>query len=195
MRAVNSLGELTLLCTQFRDAETDVEKAELILKTAKANLRRIAEDDIPSYMSELGLKEMTLATGEKITIGDEVYVAITKEKQSEAYTWVEDNGHGSIIKTMLVLEFGKGELERAVELANELKEKETEEGQSALNPILTRDIHSQTLKAWAKDVLTKEADLLADGQKVEVPFPLELFGARPVSIAKLKIPKSRANAG
>lgn len=185
----NSLAELTTLCKQFRDAETEVEKIDEALKAAKANLRRIAEEDIPAFMSELGVKEMMLASGEKITIADEVYVSITKENEPKAYAWLEEHDHGSIIKTLLVLEFGKGELERAIALAEELKEKETGEGESSLIPVLSRNVHAQTLKAWMKEQLSKEAEQLAEGAAIEAPVPLELFGARPVSVAKIKAPK------
>jgi hypothetical protein len=190
----NPLAELAELCKQFRDAESDVEKADLALKAAKATMRRIAEDDIPSFMSELGVKEMTLASGEKITVSDEVYVGISKENEEKAYLWLEENGSGSIIKTVLTIQFGKGELDRAVELANELKEKETDDGQSPLDPVLSRDVHAQTLKAWMKETLAAEALKLAEGEEITTPVPLELFGARPISLAKIKVPKVRSNA-
>jgi hypothetical protein len=183
--AHDTMKQLSILCAQMRDAEQAVELAEKVFKVAKAKLFSIATEDIPALMTEIGVKEITLETGEKVTVALDIASSITEANKENAFKWLIDNGYGSIIKTEVMVAFGKDELPKALALAEELTEK-------GLVPEMSRGVHASTLKAWLKERVLAEQEVKEEIDPDEppiVPVPMELFGAMPFSIAKLKAPK------
>ena len=162
-----SLNDMTGLVKNLLDADAAVEAAEVALKVLKEKARYFREEAIPSAMHELGIKEYTLETGEKLRITQEVYLSIPKAMQTQAYAWLEDNGFGGLLKLSLGLEYGKGEKQLAVAMYESLVEQ-------GLRPSLSEGVHSQTLKAFAKEQISAGK-----------PFPIDLFGAMPVWVAKI----------
>lgn len=166
----DALRELSALCAQLRDAEEDLKRLDEAWKAAKERVRRLVEEDIPGLMSELGVKRLVLETGETISVGFEVFAQIPKDGKQLAFNWLEEHGHGGLIKTEISVTFGRDELGIAKRIATEIVEREG-------RPVeLDQSVHAGTLKAWLKEQLQ-------EGQSV----PLELFGARPVNIAKIKL--------
>ena len=183
----DSLKELSVLCQQLRDAENEAESLSTKLTAAKADVRRLCEEDIPEFMSELGLKEVTLNSGEKITVASDIFLQTLVENKERVHQWLEDNGFGSIVKTIVSVMFGTQELDKAIALATKLTEDEK------LTPEIIRGVHAGTMKAWLKEKLIKETEQTVNGEEITAPVPLELFGARPVTIAKIKLPKVNAS--
>jgi hypothetical protein len=135
------------------------------LASEKERLLKIQREDLPGLMLELGLSEFVLKTGERIVVKDDVAVNIPAERQVEAMRWLSDHGFGGLIKTVVSVEFGRGEIESAEELARRLQEEE-------LPAQAVETVHTATLKAFVKEQLEK-------GESV----PFDLFGVFPYSVA------------
>jgi hypothetical protein len=162
-----TLAEVSSLCSALTEQRRKVDQIEEELSTVKEFVRRLEEEDIPLAMQELGVDELKLVTGEKVSIKHDVYASLTSESKPAAYNWLEANGFGGLIKTNVSVEFGKGQIEGAESLAEDLQSR-------GLPVSLGRDVHAQTLKAFLREQL-------ANGSNV----PLELFNARPISKAKI----------
>lgn len=162
-----SLDSMAALARALVDADGSVEQAELNLKEAKERARILREETIPSAMQELGLEEIKLDTGQKLSVKQDVYAAIPAAQKEQAFNWLEQNGFGGLIKVEVTADYRKGEADAAMELFQELQQRglQVEFGQS---------VHAQTLKAFLREQL-------ANGTNV----PLDLFGARPVWTAKI----------
>lgn len=143
-------------------------KAEEALKAAKERSRVLREETIPNMMLELSIKDLTLDSGQKLTLSQEVYASIPVDKADAAFSWLNKHGFGGIIKTEVKTEYGKGERALAEKLAIELCDR-------GLNTIFKESVHTSTLKAFLKEQIR-------DGKKC----PMDLFGARPVMVAKIK---------
>jgi hypothetical protein len=168
----DALRELTALCAQLRDAERDLSELDDAWKKKSATVRGLTEEDIPALMAELGVKKLTLESGETITVKADVECSLPKEdleKRAAALKWLEDNGHGGLIKTIVATQFGRGELEKATALAEVIA---TTTGKEA---IVGRDVHASTLKSFLNERIAAGDDV-----------PLELFNARPLNKAKIK---------
>lgn len=168
----SALGEVAALARLLVNADAEVERIENLLKDANAHARRIREEALPGAMQELDLKEVTLSDGSKIKVADEVYCSITEAKKVAAFEWLEDNDFGGLIKTGVEIAYGRDEREAAVTFYNQL----LEEGKDVS---ISAGVHAQTLKAWMKEQL-------AAGRNV----PMDLFGARSVTVAKVTLPKT-----
>lgn len=163
-----SLDEMSALATALVDADAGVEEQEEKLKQAKEHARTLREETIPSAMQELGLESLSLSTGQKLSVVQEVYASIPANNKSAAYQWLDSNGFGGLIKVEVSTKFAKGEKDAAVELYKELSER-------GLEMDLEESVHAQTLKAFLKEQLAKG----------NAELPLDLFGARPVWCAKI----------
>jgi hypothetical protein len=171
------LKQLGFLVQMLATQESLVDKAAEAMKAAKEAARRLAEEDIPCLMAEAKVAALTLEDGVSVTIKDDVYAAIPAARRDEAYTWLEDHGFGGLIKTEVAVMFGREELKKATALFIALQKKK-------LDVELTRGVHAQTLGAFLREQI-----------EASNPIPLELFGARPVKVAKIKPPKaSKAKA-
>ena len=149
-----------------------IEDAEQSLKSLKDELRGVQEEDLPLAMQEAGgLKQFKLDTGEEIVIKEDVLVGITEEHKPEAFNWLESHGFGGIIKTVVAVEFGKGEIAKAQKLVLDLAAKK-------YNANLGRNVHYQTLKAFVSEQVRNAS-----------PIPMELFGVHPYNKAIVKLPK------
>lgn len=162
-----SLDQMAALARAMVDADASVEQAEASLKEAKERARILREETIPSAMQELGLEELKLDTGQKLSVKQDVYASIPSAQKDAAFQWLEDNGFGGLIKVEVAADFRKGEADQAAELFKELQQRGLQVG-------LDQSVHAQTLKAFLREQL-------AAGTNV----PLDLFGARPVWTAKL----------
>lgn len=163
-----TLDEMSALARALIDADAAIADAEEALKDTKEQARMLREETIPSAMQELGVEELKLSTGRKITIGQEVYASIPAASKHAAMEWLEHNGFAGLIKVAVQTQYGKGEIESAKQLFNELNSR-------GINCKFDESVHPMTLKAFLKEQIS-------NGNNV----PLELFGARPVWTAKIK---------
>lgn len=166
-----ALGEVQHLARILVDYDRDIEAAEEKLKALKENARRVREEALPNAMAEVGLDKVVLQSGEAITVKRDVYLSIPSDGKTKAYGWLEENGHGALIKTEVSVAFGKEQREAALTFQRDCEAQ-------GLTADVNVTVHAQTLKAFAREQL-----------EAGKPFPLDLFGARPVSIATVKLPK------
>ena len=146
LNTVSSLAEKQLRLTD------EVASIEENLKAKKEELRLCQEQELPDAMSEAGLSQITLSSGEKISINEFYSAHISKANQQQAYQWLLDNGHEGIIKNEVSLKFARGESAIVDETVLALKSR-------GLSPEVKQSIHPSTLKAFVKEQLTTGNDV------------------------------------
>lgn len=162
-----TLTEMTELANALVAAESAAAEAENIFKLKKETARILREETVPAAMQELGLQDLTLATGQKLSVKQDVYASIPPESKHAAMEWLNQHGFAGLIKVGVQTDFGKGESARAYELFTELQRR-------GLPVQYGENVHPQTLKAFLREQIAKGADV-----------PLDLFGARPVWTTKI----------
>ena len=153
------LKSIAEIARAARNQEDLVNKLEDQLKTAKRELLRLTDEDLPAMLQELGLSSFELDDGSKVTVRPTYGAHIKAENRETAFDWLRQNGFDDIIKNTVSCNFGRGEDREASEFIDYAQglgyaaEQKTE-------------VHPSTLKAWVKErVETGET------------FPMELFGA------------------
>jgi hypothetical protein len=150
------------------ELERDITDQENVISEMKERFRMMKEETIPMGMQELGLESIKLSSGEMLTVTQEVYASIPVAYREQAYSWLEEHNFGSIIKTSVDAEFGKGDLSRAEEALRLLLD-------NGISASLSRNVHAQTLKAFIKEQMAAGSDI-----------PMDVFGARPTWTTKIK---------
>jgi hypothetical protein len=169
--AAGSLAQLSSLVERAHAAELAVADAEAVLEAAQITHRRIVEIDLPEAMSAVGMDTFRTSSGLAVSVRDELQVKQPPVAQrAAAYSWLEDNGQGGLIKRGVEIAFGAGldEAERAHALADRL-------GVDFPGAVREQqEVNSTSLKAY-----------LARALKAGESPPLELFGARRFRVAKI----------
>lgn len=180
-----TVNELTAAAQMLVSAQDAVAEADLALKAAKEKERVLKEETLPGMMQELGVTKMGLTDGNEITVAQEVYASVPADRKEQAWGWLEANNFGGLIKTEVQVAFGKGELEDARKLLDDLA------SIGITNGVISRDVHPQTLKAFLKEQLANPKTELTDEERAAGMslLNLEMFGARPVMTAKVKLKK------
>jgi len=166
-----SLMSISNLALRQLSLAGQIEEAEEALKELNAKFRQISEVDLPNAMLELGMRSFKLEDGASISVEKFYGASIKVENRPLAYKWLEDNGHGPLIKTDVTVPFGKGEEARkdAKDLMDSLKEE-------GFDVSLEESVHHSTLKAWAKEQIesgTALPDLFTVfvGEKAKITLP------------------------
>lgn len=155
--------QLAELLLKLRD---NVARLETELETAKKDMRRVEQEDLPDLMQELGLETFKLKSGETIEVKPEVDCGISEERRAKAHDWLTTNGFGGLIKTEVVAKFGRDEREAAVACAEQIGGEMIER------------VHPSTLKSFVKEQM-------AAGK----PLPFDLFGVHPYNKVKITAAK------
>ena len=137
------LGKLSILCQEMLTQERFVAQIEEELSAAKKVLLDYKASKIPALMQELRLNQLTMASGVVIALQRVINCRFRPTEKMHAFEWLEQHNLGSMIKHELEVEFGRGE----GDLANKAVEILTELG---LRPSVSKDVHFQTLSAWAR---------------------------------------------
>jgi len=153
-----SIAKLAQQQALLQDKVTSLEEA---LKEAKKDLQRVEEQDLPEAMDKIGMAEFKLVDGTKISIKTFYNASITSDRKPEAMAWLDDNGHGGIIKTDVSVAFSRGELD----IARDFLEYARGFNNLSNEPELDQSVHWQTLRAFVKEQVEGGAN-----------FPQELFG-------------------
>ena len=163
------LAELSKLADQQADAEREVARLEAELAKAKDRHRSISEQELPAMMDELGMEEFKTTSGIKIKVAEIIRASIPKARAEEAFTWLDENGHASIIKRLFAVSFGRHEEKWARKFAADLRRRKRE-----LIVADIKKVESSTLRAFVKAQLEEGVDL-----------PMELFGVFRQRVSKI----------
>jgi len=172
------LHSITELAKRLQHFESLRERAIACMDSVTKEIRKLAELDIPSALTEVGMKEFTLADGTKIGLKTDYYVSTTGKYRPFIMQWLADNDHMDLVKTEIEVEFGKGEVERAQKLFDFLEKKH-------LNPIKDTNVNAATFKALIRELIENPED------EQPAELPLEDLGVTIVKRATVSNPSDR----
>lgn len=131
--------DLVTLQQYIRTNLDDVKRVESTLGKVHDMLRK---NKVPERMLDSDVRGISVEGVGRVSLVDDMYASIKKEKQTEALTWLDDRGHGEHIKTTI----------NAQSLKKLLKDK-IKEGE-----VVPEDIFSVTPYTYAKITGEKKKD-------------------------------------
>ena len=161
------MSELTMLSDALKAKRKAVETLEEHLKLAKSDERDLSENKIPALMTEIGLTEIVLKTGGRVSIKEDLKISIGKKLMPAVLDFVRKEGDVGIIKNEIAILFGKGDEATADSCFTALDNKYPNVSRSAT-------VNTATFKSMIKELIE---------QGVEVPFKeLGIFDYRKTVI-------------
>ena len=149
---VGELSRIRHLAAQLVASKAAVEEIEATLVKAKAAMLEIEETTLPQAMLGVGMRSFALEDGSTLELKIEHYGSITQEKTFKVLKWLEEHGHGSLIKRTFTVAFGKGDKELADQLMALLK---AEYSKSKITD--KQGVHHTTLKAFIREQIAQAA--------------------------------------
>lgn len=168
-----TLERLSQLAERSKELEELISAANVALAELQGENNRILMSEIPGVMLTLGMESYTLTDGSKIAVKEDVKASITVEHKPAAHAWLKENDFGGILKTKVLLEFGKGEEANVERVSKALQE-------IGFPPSIDEGVHAQTLKAFVKEQLEAGTNI-----------PMDLFGVYEFRQAKITLPKKK----
>jgi len=157
LTSINQSGISTIsnLCKQQLALEKRIADLEEELKDAKREHRKIAEDLLPAAMDEHGMSQLKMDDGSEISVSPYYSASISKDRADEAFQWLTEAGHGSLIKNHVTAAFGRGEDNLAKDLLAELD-------QRGMATQTKTWVEPMTLKSFVKEQVEKGENLPYD---------------------------------
>jgi hypothetical protein len=157
----NSLASLRELAIRQKELELEVERNREELRASEERLRVISEQTLPEMMDELGVPEFKTSDGLTIKIKETIRASMgkTEKEKNDALRWLEQNGHGAMIKRTVEVPFNKGQEDQARELEAKLQGE-------GLRSSFSKKVEPSTLRAFVIECLENGQDIPLDLFKV-----------------------------
>jgi len=126
-----------------------IERGEELLKQLKKDETRLSGETIPSMMDELGFSSIKTPDGREVSYSTFYSGKILPEHEDEAFDWIEENGHGGVIKGQMILDYRRPQRDDVLELMKALRENGWD-----LN--IKLGVHHSTLRALFKELVEDE---------------------------------------
>ena len=148
------------------------------IEERQSQLDELVKHTLPEFLHTIGLSSMTLPNGTKVELKTTIKASIPKDYRDDAFRWLDENGHGDIIKHDIVLSFGRDKMQQAQRAADLLRDEFP-------NIPLTDEasVHSGTLTALVKEQLGAGVDL-----------PMDILGVMVIHGVEIKAPKAKKNS-
>lgn len=170
-----------------RDLQAEIKDMEELLKERKKQLLTVTQRDLvdvfdQANVTDIGIPREGNQPGYRAVLRPFYHANIAAdwpdERRAAAFAWLDENGHGDIIKDTIVVELPRGSRERQVEVTKWLDSKKIAYSQSLAVPW-------NTLTSLIKALTEKMRVAQADGEEV-TPLPLETLGATVGRVVEVK---------
>ena len=148
----------------MRDTEKKIAEADLHLKKLKEDHRKISEELLPPLFEQVGMEELKTRSGLPLKLKNRVHTNIAKERKPRAIAWLDKNGHGSMVRRNVVIDFDKTKEDKVAKLLKLI-------GRGWPNHRIELDVNAATVKAFVKN-------RLAEGKEI----PADIFGLHCVDV-------------
>lgn len=142
--AENALERLAMLVDRYQKLEASIKDVEIELVAKKALFQVISQEEIPTLLSMFGLSEIKLKDGRKVIVKQDASVSVPADKEDAFFAFLRERKEEDIIK--LHFHFSRMHMEKMKALFTFLTMGEYDYSSE-------RNVHSQTLKKYFKELL------------------------------------------
>lgn len=170
-----------------RDLQAEIKDMEELLKERKKRLLQVTQRDLVDVFDEanvtdIGIPKEGNQPGFRAVLRPFYHANIAADwpddRRGAAFAWLDENGHGDIIKDTIIVEFPRGSRARQKLLVDWLEKNKMSYSQTLAVPW-------NTLTSLIKTLTEKMRLAQADGEEV-TPLPLETLGATVGRVVEVK---------
>lgn len=153
------LSNLSERIKELRNIREDIESLEKKLKDLKNIESKISSEEIPEHLSKFGIDSIKLEDGQEVSIKEDIHVTLPKTnpvKREKMLEWISAHGGGGIIKDNLIVQ------DPTEDIIDYTKDKNFSFERK-------KDIHSQTLKAFFREIIGMKKNSIQKVDLDEIP--------------------------
>jgi hypothetical protein len=161
----SDLQELAPKIRALQTVRKKIKDLEEELKAVKDIEKRLSGEEIPQFLSKFALSKLTLEDGSSLEVKEEIYVSLPKTdliKRKKVMNWIIQHGGEGLVKDKVTIEDPGDTVLIALNNLECPYERK-------------KDIHSQTLKAFFKNILGLKKNTIQQVELSEVPKEANLF--------------------
>jgi len=143
----SQMKELSAVITELANLRIRIEKGEALLDGLKKEELRLSTEVVPSKMDEIGFTKVVLPTGQTVSYKPFYSNKINPEREPEAYEWLEENGHGGVIKGQAIFDYRRKERDEMLNILDRIK------NEYGLTATVKLGVHHSTLRALTREVI------------------------------------------
>ncbi len=140
------LSELTDKVNKLDEIRVKMEKATDLLKLLGEAERHLSTEIIPELMDKLDLSKVALKNGQVVSCRPFYQGKIRSEHEEQAFDWLEQNGHGGVVKGNLTIPFAKGDKDKIVQIGKSIKQ------MHGIDVEINQSVHHSTMKALIREI-------------------------------------------
>lgn len=184
MKPLSSEGQLIELRRYgavLLELERTIKKTEERLDELKQQKFELEQRTLPDLMDAAKVDRIGLSgAGVDVVVKPYYKASIPEEHAEEAAYWLDQNGHGDLMKTILSVEFTTGENEHVANVETLIRSYFRGRNDIQREPIKKQTVHWKTLTSFVKEQLTR-------GEVI----PLDILGATVGRVAKITTRKGK----
>jgi hypothetical protein len=143
------LSELSALVRDLLATRQAIEELDEARKSYAAKELRLGGELIPSKMQELGVTSITV-NDRKVSCKPFYSAKIKPESEPLAFAWLEESGHGDVIKGEVIIPYRRPDREKAVAIQKLIMEMFELPSNTKLG------VHHSTLRALVRELVEDE---------------------------------------
>lgn len=180
------LSKVRTLAAQQLELVADIIELQDQLDAKNSKLKQNMEVDLPTLMAQLGMTDFGLVGGARVAVKTAVNASIPKDLTVDAHGFLEEHGHGGLIKRRIQILFGREDIAWAKKfLADCAKRKKP------LNLDTKEWVEPQTLSAFVREQIALATNAGADPEE---RVPTRLFGVFKRTYAAVEVPGAKKPA-
>jgi hypothetical protein len=145
------LKGITGLCERMLKLQAEHAALMATAEAIQTKINYLSETEIPAAMKEVGMDSFSLKDGRTVEVKEEDYGSYTKDNEPAVFKWLKAKGHGDMIKSAAVVEFGKGNEALVEKLQKVLLQKAYKGCVAAFK----ETVHAGTFKAFVREQLAE----------------------------------------
>lgn len=161
------MGKISALADSMADLNQQIEKAQDEVERLERERDALAEHRLPELFEQVGMKEIKTQRGVHLVLKKKIHHSVSKDRKAAAMRWLEEHGHGGMIKNTVVVAFNKGQEREVTELLETLET-------SFENVRTDKEVASASLGALIRG-------LLEEGREV----PHDVFGIHDANVVEI----------
>jgi hypothetical protein len=143
------ISELSALVKDLMAVRNQIDALDEARKELTKRELRLGGELIPSKMQELGVSSLTV-NERKVTCKPFYSAKIRPESEPLAFDWLEEAGHGDVIKGELIVPYRRPDRDTAMAIKQYIKE------QYEIDANVKLGVHHSTLRALARELIEDE---------------------------------------
>lgn len=157
----SALGQIGELVEELKGLYQKLEAIEKRAKEMREDITKLEQVRLPEAMKSANTKMFTTTGGETVSLIDFIQVSIPSQsaidkargdekqeliaRREAAHNFLRGNGHAGLLKTDVIVSFGKDKEKEVNEIITLLKDND-------FTPTVEEGVHPATLSSWAKEM-------------------------------------------